>query len=286
MNIGTNIGFGLLTGATLMLPALALAIQIKVMRFFNLSYGDFIAFAAFLTLFFNHLLGLNVILAGVLSLPLVSLFGILIHKFVFRPLQVRGANSLTLLVASVGVAFVIRNLILLWWGPNPQQYKISLQNSLAIGPFLWTPTQMFSILMAITAVLGIYAMLTYTRMGRMMRAIADNIELAKIRGIDTDRVVNHTWFISSCLAGVGGILIGLMGTLTSDMGTYILLLLFVSLITGGIGSPYGAALGAIVIGISLELSTFAGFPEYKLAIAYLLMFIILIVKPTGIFSRS
>ncbi len=286
MNEGNVIGFGILTAATLMLPALALALQIKVSGFFNLAFGDQVAVGAFVTLFFHNLLGMPIIIAALISLPLVGLLGVLIHRIVYQPLQERKAGALTLLVASVGVALILRNLILLFWGPNPRQLDVPLEKSITVGPFLWTQSQMVAIGIAVAAMFLTWLVMNRSDMGRAVKAVADNVELAKARGIDTQNIERLVWFFSSALGGLGGILIAVMGTASPDMGSFILLLLFVSLITGGIANPYRAAMGALVIGFTLELTTYAGYPQYKLAVAYSLMFLILLVRPQGLFSRS
>ncbi len=131
----------------------------------------------------------------------------------------------------------------------------------------------------------IYLLLQYTKLGKMIRATSDNIDLARVRGIRTERVVVWTWFLSCALAGLAGVMLGLMGAVDNHMGIEMLLVIFASVIMGGIGNPYGAVAGAMIIGIAMEVSSAFGLSEYKSALAYLLMAVILLLKPKGLFAK-
>jgi neutral amino acid transport system permease protein len=185
----------------------------------------------------------------------------------------------------MGLAFMIRNFILIVWGPDPKMYNVATQEAMKLGPFLITPTQLMAILISILIMVLIYLLLQHTKLGKMIRATADNIDLARIRGIRTESVVMWTWMISSSLAGLAGVMLGLLGTVDSQMGIEVLLVIFASVIMGGIGNPYGAVAGAMIIGITMEVSSSFALSEYKAAIAYLLMGVILLLKPKGLFTR-
>ena len=284
--LALSIGFGIVTGGVLALAALGLSLLFRTVKFINFAYGDILALGAYLTFLFNVTLGLPLLVSALLGMFFTGLVGVLIHKTVVKPLR-EGvkAGPLTLLIATMGVAFIIRNLILILWGPEPKMYNVATQEAMNVGPFLITPIQLMAIGISLVIMVLIYLLLRYTKMGKMIRATSDNIDLARIRGIRTERVVVWTWMISAGLAGLAGVMLGLMGAVDLHMGIEMLLVIFASVIMGGIGNPYGAVAGAMIIGVAMEVSSAFGLSEYKAALAYLLMGIILLLKPKGLFAR-
>ncbi len=281
-----SIGFGIITGGVLALAALGLSLLFRTVKFINFAFGDILALGAYLAFFFNVTLGLPVLPAAILGIVFTGIAGVLVHKVVVKPLkETVKAGPLTLLIATMGVAFVVRNLILIIWGPEPQMYRVATQEAMNIGPFMITPIQLVAILISVVIMVMIYLLLQHTKLGKMIRATSDNIELARIRGIRTESVVVWTWLISSGLAGLAGVMLGLIGTIDSHMGIEMLLVIFASVIMGGIGNPYGAVAGAMIIGITMEVSSAFALSEYKAAVAYLLMGVILLLKPKGLFAR-
>jgi neutral amino acid transport system permease protein len=284
--LALSIGFGIITGGVLALAALGLSLLFRTVKFINFSYGDTLALGAYLAVFFNTTLGLSLLPSALLGMLFTGIFGVFIHKVVVKPLkETVKAGPLTLLIATMGLAFMIRNFILIVWGPDPKMYNVATQEAMKLGPFLITPTQLMAILISILIMVLIYLLLQHTKLGKMIRATADNIDLARIRGIRTESVVMWTWMISSSLAGLAGVMLGLLGTVDSQMGIEVLLVIFASVIMGGIGNPYGAVAGAMIIGITMEVSSSFALSEYKAAIAYLLMGVILLLKPKGLFTR-
>ncbi len=284
--LALSIGFGIITGGVLALAALGLSLLFRTVKFINFSYGDVLALGAYLAFFCNVTLGLPLIPSALLGMLLTGIVGVVIHKVVVKPLK-EGvkAGPLTLLIATMGVAFIIRNLILIVWGPEPKMYNVATQEAMQIGPFLITPIQLMAILISVLIMVLIYLLLGYTQLGKMIRATSDNIDLARVRGIRTERVIGWTWLISSGLAGLAGVMLGLMGAVDHHMGIEMLLVIFAAVIMGGIGNPYGAVAGAMIIGIAMEVSSAFGLSEYKTALAYLLMAVILLLKPKGLFAK-
>ncbi len=284
--LALSIGFGIITGGVLALAALGLSLLFRTVKFINFSYGDVLALGAYLAFFCNVTLGLPLLPAALLGMLLTGIVGVIIHKVVVKPLK-EGvkAGPLTLLIATMGVAFMIRNIILIVWGPEPKMYNVATQEAMQIGPFLITPIQLMAILISVLIMVLIYLLLRYTQLGKMIRATSDNIDLARVRGIRTERVIVWTWLISSALAGLAGVMLGLMGAVDHHMGIEMLLVIFASVIMGGIGNPYGAVAGAMIIGIAMEVSSAFGLSEYKAALAYLLMGVILLLKPKGLFAK-
>lgn len=276
------LSYGLLTFATLALPALGLCLAIKVTKYFNLTYGDVITSGAFLALLFNLTFGMHIFLALIIAMALTALLGVILHKVVFKPLMDLKVGPLTLLVVSLGAGFIVRNLILIGWGPQPYQFRIPLARAKHMGPLFLTTNQIFIILICILVAVGIFLMLRHTHLGRLMRATSDNPELSEIRGIAVERVYVYTWIIACALAALGGIFMGTLGTIKSGMGIGVLVTIFACLIVGGIDNPYGAVFGALIIAFTMEATAIWLSPPYKVLAAYLLMVIILLVKPSGI----
>ncbi len=276
------LSYGLLTFATLALPSLGLCLAIKVTKYFNLTYGDLVTSGTFLALLFNLSFGINIVWALILSMALTALLGVILHKVIFKPLMDIKVGPLTLLVVSLGAGFVIRNLILIAWGPQPYQFKIPLARAKHLGPFFFTTNQMFIILAVILVAVAIFLMLRYTQLGRLMRATSDNPELSEIRGISIERVYVYTWIIACALAAMGGVFMGILGTIRFEMGIGVLVTLFACLIVGGIDNPYGAVFGALIIAFAMEATAIWLSPPYKVVTAYLLMVIILLIKPSGL----
>ena len=284
--LALSIGFGIITGGVLALAALGLSLLFRTVKFINFSYGDVLALGAYLTFFFNVTLGFPLVPSALLGMFLTGIVGVIIHKAVVKPLKESvKAGPLTLLIATMGVAFMIRNTILIVWGPEPKMYNVATQEAMQVGPFLITPIQLIAIISSVLIMVLIYFLLQFTKLGKMIRATSDNMDLARIRGIRTESVVVWTWLISSALSGLAGVMLGLMGAVDLHMGIEMLLVIFASVIMGGIGNPYGAVAGAMIIGISMEVSSAFGLSEYKSALAYLLMGVILLLKPRGLFAR-
>jgi branched-chain amino acid transport system permease protein/neutral amino acid transport system permease protein len=187
----------------------------------------------------------------------------------------------------VGVAFVLRNIVQFIWSPLPSYYIKEIQISKPIFGVRIKPDEIFIIIFAALAVYALHFFLTRTKMGKAMRATSDNVELAKVTGIDTERVVVWTWGIGAALAASGGVLAGIEDKfITPELGWQLLLYMFAAVILGGIGSPYGALLGGVVIGFSTEISTGFISTAYKPAVAFVIMVIMLLFRPTGLIGSK
>ncbi|HXZ37110.1 MAG TPA: branched-chain amino acid ABC transporter permease, partial [Thermodesulfobacteriota bacterium] len=222
--LALSIGFGIITGGVLALAALGLSLLFRTVKFINFAYGDVLALGAYLTFFFNFTLGLPLVLSALLGMVSTGIVGVIIHKAVVKPLR-EGvkAGPLTLLIATMGTAFIIRNAILIIWGPEPKMYNVATQEAMNLGPFLITPLQLMAIGISVLIMVLIYLLLQHTKLGKMIRATSDNIDLARIRGIRTEKVVVWTWLLSCGLAGLAGVMLGLMGAVDNHMGIEMLL---------------------------------------------------------------
>jgi branched-chain amino acid transport system permease protein len=213
-----------------------------------------------------------------------------VEALVFRRLRARGA-AIVLVIASFGVALALRNLVLFVYGGVPEYYSRELQIAIRILPRdVWggiriTPDQLFVLGLAATLVLVLHLLLTRSTLGRSMRAAAENPALARVAGIDVERIIRWTWAIGAALAATAGVFAGLVAQVRPTLGLDLLLPLFAAAILGGIGSVYGAVLGGLIIGLAESLSVPLIGAEYRAATAFVILILILLVRPTGLLGE-
>jgi len=203
-----------------------------------------------------------------------------VDRIIYRPL--RKASPIIMLISSVGTALMLRSLIQIVWGPDNQIYQAGIEMPFRFLGLRIKPDQITIILGAVILMILLHLFLHRTRMGKAMRAMSDNMDLARVSGINTERVIFWTWIIAACLAAAGGIFLGMDTRLNPIMGWRLLLPVFAAAILGGIGSFYGAILGGLTIGIVQELSTVFITPAYKPAVAFAIMVVMLVFRPRGI----
>jgi neutral amino acid transport system permease protein len=192
-----------------------------------------------------------------------------------------------LLLLSIGLAFVIRNLILFEWGGQPRSLDVdNLQSWNPFGGVRITAIQLTVILTAGVVIVLVALMLKTTLIGKTMRALSDSFDLAEVSGVNTRRLVTYTWLLAGGLAGLAGVLAAIYTTLTPNLGFLLLLSIFAAVVLGGIGDAYGALIGGFVLGLVQEWSTNFLEPTWKEAIGFLVLIIILLVRPQGIFGRA
>lgn len=231
--------------------------------------------------------GLPMILALLMAMAFTGGAAIFIDRILYR--QLRKTGRIILLIASVGVAFGLRNIIQFIWGPLPQYYhqEIQLARKIPLLGVKIKPDEVFIIGLAAFLVAMLHLFLQKTKTGKAMRATSDNVELARVSGINIDRVILWTWAIGAALAAAAGILAGIENKfITPDLGWQMLLPIFAAVILGGIGSPYGALVGGMVIGLSEEVSTAFISTAYKPGVAFVIMVAVLLIKPRGLFGAK
>ena len=222
-----------------------------------------------------------------LSTVLVAiLFGglmIVIDYLTFRPLRERG--GITLMVASLGLGFILENIARFIYGNTARSFAIELARPFRFLDIRMNQEQMITVAVSTAAMLAMYVLLTRSAVGRAMRAVADNPSLALVRGIESPRIIRWTWFIGGMLLAVGGVLIGMDRAIEPPMGSNYVISVFAAAILGGLGSPLGAFVGALVIGIVSELSTLVIPPNYRIGIPLCAIALILMFRPQGLFGQ-
>ncbi len=278
-------GFGLITASILAIAAVGLSLQFGVTNYINFAYGDLMTFGVYVAFVFNQRFGLNIWVGLVGAVILTAVLAWLINILILRPFADRGNSPIIMLVVTLGVSLIVQNIILAIFSEQFQNYSVNTGTPLHIGDLLFTPLQLGIIALAIVAMLSIHGLLRYTRLGRAMRAVSDSPELARISGINTRQVINATWLLTGALAGLSGVVLALnVASFTPTVGFGFLFVIFAAAILGGIGRPYGAMIGALIVGVATEMSAAFISSEYKNAIALVILIIALLIRPQGIFT--
>jgi len=229
------------------------------------------------------------------NLPLAMIIGaigtiiamLITEQLLWKPMRDRRATPTALIIISIGLALFLRSGILLIWGSNNQSYDLPIiqkVNILGIEAPYYILERSIVIFLAVVAILALNFILKKTKIGKAMRAVADNVDLARVAGINVEVVVLFTWIITAVLTALSGSMYGLLYGIRPNLGWFLIMPLFASVILGGIGNPRGAIAGALVIGVAQEVSVPWLGSEYKLAVAIIMMILILFIRPQGIFK--
>ena len=295
---------GIFLGAIIALGAVGLTLIYGILNFANVAHGDYMTMGAYLALFMvgsvlsavgiegqglgPFTFGYPLLLALPVAVAVVAVGAIVLDMAIYRRLRDRGVSPVVLAMASLGVAIALRGLVQIIWSGETQRYPREFREVIRLPMDVRVPPDgIFIAVVTIILVVGVYLVLTRTKMGKAMRATADNPELALVSGINTQRVVRWTWGMGAVLAATAGVLLAVFqAQLLPIMGWKFLIPLFAAVILGGIGNPYGALVGAIIIGVTSEVSTQWINPSYKPAVAFAIMIGVLLVRPRGIFGDS
>ncbi|PIN77258.1 branched-chain amino acid ABC transporter permease [Candidatus Woesearchaeota archaeon CG10_big_fil_rev_8_21_14_0_10_34_8] len=252
-------------------------------KYMHFAHGVAIALAAYIVYFLS--LHISFPIACILTILLSGCFGVAMHRCIYLPLQKRGASTVILLIASIAMLIFFENLIQLIFGADVKTIRI-LEVTRGIDFFgaVVTPLQFIIVLVSLIIFAALFMFMKFTVLGRNMRAVADNKELASIVGINHARVADYSFFIGSCLAGVAGILIGMEQNLTPLMGTMLIIRGFTGAVVGAVEVVAGAIVGSYILGFAENFGVWYLPSGYKDAIAFILLFIFLLFKPHGIFG--
>jgi neutral amino acid transport system permease protein len=297
---------GISLGSIIALAAVGLTLTFGILRLSNFAHGDYMTLGAYLTLLFNTLIngwllnmglplnqpnqfGLQlglVMVAIVLSTITMIGYALIGEKLLWQRMRAKRSNWSTLVILSIGLALFMRNGIVVLWGVGEKRYELPISPPLEVAGLRIRPLDLLVTLFALIAIGGVHYLLQNTKIGKAMRAVADDIDLAKVTGINVDRVVRWTWIIAGGLTALSGSMLGLVEVVKPDMGWFLILPLFASVILGGIGNPYGAIVGAFIIGIAQELCTVFIPMQYKTGIALVIMMLVLLIRPQGLFRGT
>jgi branched-chain amino acid transport system permease protein len=294
--------YGIVFGSIISLGAIGLTLVFGIIRFANFAHGDLMSIGAYVALFlvtdvlawlgvpdtnFGMLsFGWRMLIALPVAMFIVACVAVALDRILYRKLRTKKSHAVILAMSSLGAAFIVRMLILIFWGADSLFYRPGMLRPAIDFPFgvKIRPDQILILFIVFGLVVLLHLYLQKTKMGKAMRATADNMELALVSGIDTERVIILTWGVGGALAAAGGILYGIDVQLHPYMGWNFLIPLFAATILGTIGNVYGALVGGLIIGVAQQVSTAFLLPTYKPAVAFVLMILILLVRPRGIFG--
>jgi neutral amino acid transport system permease protein len=277
---------GLSLGSVYALGAVGLTLVYGILKLVNFAHGDFLTFGAYMAYLVNVTWGMPLVVAIFFAMATTALLGLFFERVMWRPMRARGAGLLQLLLMSIGLAFVIRAVIQWFWSTNLRILNVNNTSTVEFLGLRLGRTQLIVIIIGFAVIAAVGLMLRYSVLGKRMRAISDNLELAETSGIDTRRVITYTWLFSGALAGLAGVLAGAVTEVQPELGFELLLPIFAAVIVGGIGDPFGALAGGISLGVVSEWSTMFIDPRWKTSVAFVVLVLALIVRPQGIFGKA
>lgn len=315
---------GVVTGSVLALGAIGLTLIYGILRFAHFAHGDSMMLAAYIAFFAltgtvigertdtrplpwslsdlpgatdripwpgegDFSFGYGLLLAALAAVVAMAAVFIVLDRLVYRPLRRRGSGIVIFAIASLGIAIAMRSVMLIFWGSSPRFYVPGIRPTTDLPFDVRVVTdQIFIFFAAIALAALVYLLLFRTKLGKAMRAMSDNPDLAEVSGINTDQIIRWIWLIGGGLVAIAGVMLALQAQLKPELGFVLLLPLFAATILGGIGSPQGAFAGGMIVGITQEVAVSLGFisPGYKFSVAFIILIVILLLRPRGLFGAK
>jgi len=294
---------GLIAGAMIGLGAIGITLTYSILRFANFAHGELISWGAYIALAISGLLGYvsttltipigpfsfgwSLPLAAIVAIALTGALALLTDIALFGRLRTKRGTIIIMVMASFGAALTLRSLLEFIFTTKPAYYTKALQIAFPLGGGMRaTPDQLLSLALSVLLVVAIHLLLTRTAIGRAMRAVSENQQLAGIVGIDVRKVIRTVWLLGAGLACIAGIMAGLLVQIRPHMGHDLLLPLFAAAILGGIGSVPGAMLAGLIVGLTEAITVQIIGAEWRAAVAFVILVAVLLVHPQGLFGRT
>ncbi|WP_372912160.1 branched-chain amino acid ABC transporter permease [Salinigranum sp.] len=276
--------FGLVTGSLIALGALGLTLIFGILDFINIAYGEYMALGAFIAFGLNTQVGLPIAASGALAIVAMGPIAVALDKAVFQ--HFRDRSAIVLLVVSIGLSFVLRNVIRVVWGSGSKRFDVPIEQAPSYFGVQILPDQVAIVVLSLVVLALTFGLLRKTDIGIAMRAASNDTDLARIRGVDTERLVLYVWVVGGVIAAIAGVMLGLDAQLRPTMGFLTLIPIFAAVILGGIGDPVGAVVGGYAIGLTQELSVVVIPSEYKPLVGLALLVVGLLTRPDGLFGEA
>ena len=278
---------GFAVGSIIAISAVGLTLVYGILKIVNFAHGDYLTFGAYMALIANTVWDLPLVIAAVFGLLATATLAIVLEFGMWRPMRARHAGVTSLFLTSIGLALVLRHVILMIWGGRGQEYRESFNTSYDLGLVRISLDRIVVISVAFTLIIFVGLFLSRTLIGTAMRALSDNRDLASVSGIDPDRIIAYTWILAGSLAGLSGMLLAVFqSSMTPSSGWFLLLPIFAAVTLGGVGSAYGALAAGLMLGLVMEYSTTIVPATYKDTIAFGVMILALLIRPQGLFGKA
>ena len=279
-----SVGVGLSTAAILALSAVAFTLEYAVSRVANFAHGEFLTIGAYAAYSGQAIFHQNVAAAALIATVAGMLAGLALNAAVIE--QFRGRSGITVLIATLGVALIVENVLIMVYGAANVSYSFAQGGLHHIGPFLWTTSDIEVIFSALAVAGLIYVLLQYTRFGKAVRAVSQDRALAQVSGVPAQRVVMGTWALAGAISGFAGfVLADTIGTFGPQLGFIFLLPTITAAVAGGIGRPYATLGGALIVGLAVQIAGTYTSSAYQLVYAFLLLVLLMLFRPNGVFVR-
>lgn len=278
----SSLGFGIVTAAVLAPAAIGFTLQFSATNVLNIAFGSQMTLAAFIA-YELSIAGVDIWVALVVAGVFGAVTSVLLNRGLLMPMRRRGTTFFGMIVATIALALVVEYGIELIWGPGSFHYHYTEGKALHLGAVLITPAQIVIVGISVAVMVAVHVLLRHTKVGRAMRGTSVNDRLARACGIPTQRIIDVAWGVSGGLGGIAGVMLAMsLSSLSFNMGDTFLLEIIAAAILGGIGSSYGAMIGAFIIGIVLEESALVLSGAYAPISAFAILILVLLVRPTGI----
>jgi neutral amino acid transport system permease protein len=277
---------GLSLGAVYALGAVGLTLVYGILKLVNFAHGDFLTFGAYMAYLVNVTWGAPLVVAVFWAMLMTALLGVLFERVMWGPMRAKRAGLLQLLLMAIGLAFVIRAFVQWFWGTEIRQLDVNVTDSVVVLGLRIGQTELIVVVVGVAVLLATGLLLRFTLLGKQMRALSDDLELAETSGIDTKRVILYTWIFAGGLAGLAGVLAGSVIDVRPELGFGLLLPIFAAVVLGGIGDAFGALAAGLVLGVVTEWSTLLIDARWKIAVGFLVLVIVLVIRPQGIFGKA
>ncbi|KKP79947.1 MAG: hypothetical protein A2271_02775 [Candidatus Moranbacteria bacterium RIFOXYA12_FULL_35_19] len=274
---------GIIAGAIYALVACGFSLIYSTNKFVHFAHGGVIALSAYFLFWLFSIVGLNFVAAIFLTILFSALLGYLLNKFFYKPFRAKKSSASILLVASIALLILLESIALLLFGADVKTIDfIKTNQGIEVAGAIITPLQLIIILISVLSFFCLYLLMKKTKIGKAMRAVADNKDVAEIVGISSEKIYSWSFVIGSAMAGIAAILISLEQNITPTMGTNLMIKGFTGAIIGGVGSVPGAILGSFLLGLVENFGIWFLPSGYKDAIAFILLFAFLLFRPQGI----
>lgn len=277
---------GLTLGSVYALGAVGLTLVYGILKLVNFAHGDFLTFGAYMAYIVSVTWGMPLVAAILFAMVATAVLGVFFERVMWGPMRRRGAGLLQLLLMSIGLAFLIRSVIQFIWGTEIRELDVNVTSSVEFLGLRIGQTELMVVVVGFVVLIAIGLLLRFSLLGKQMRAVADDLELAETAGIDTRRVILFTWIFAGGLAGLAGVLAAATTDIKPELGFELLLPIFAAVVLGGIGDAFGALAAGVVLGLVIEWSTLFIEARWKVAVGFAVLVLVLIVRPQGIFGRA